>query len=319
MKPDTYMQLGDMQLSRYEVPESIGFGGEQALAVHELTGGRRVVDAMGRQDRPLEWSGLFIGENASERARYLNALRIAGKQVNVSWAEFAYKVVIRSALLEYRRAYEIPYTISCTVIEDLTIPVFELTASSIDSAISDDMDAANALGDQIGDGTLSTMLGTLNSAIKSVSSFAGAAQSTITSVLGPVLAVQSRVSALIAATGNTISNISTVGGVLPNNPIATQAAKLSRQVAGFTQLPLLLNLQSTVGRMGANLGAVSGAGTSITTAGGNLFAMASKAYGDASKWVGIARANKISDPALTGVQTIIVPRVPGDTGGINAG
>jgi len=316
MRPDTYLILGDLNFSRFEVPEHIQYGGDQALAVHELVGGKRIVDAMGRQDKPLEWSGMFIGENASDRARYLNYLRIAGKPLNLTWAEYAYSVVIKSANLDYRRAYEIPYSISCTVVEDLTLPVTTSPPASVDSAISDDMTTANALGALIGDGPLSAALGTLNSAIGAVSSFANAAQSTINSVLGPVLAVQSRVATLIASTGNTIANISTVGGVLPNTPIATTASNLNAQIAGYTQLPLLLNLQAATGRIGANLGAISTSGKSVTSAGGNLFDIASKEYGDPTAWTTIARANNLTDPALTGVQTIIIPPTPDGSGGV---
>jgi nucleoid-associated protein YgaU len=315
MKADTFLILGDLNFSRYEVPESIQFGGDQALAVHELVGGKRIVDAMGRQDKPLEWSGMFIGENAGDRARYLNFLRVAGEPLNLSWGEYAYSVVIKSAVLDFRRVYEIPYTISCLVIEDLTLPVSSTSTLSIDSAINDDMNSANALGGLIGDGPLSGVLATLGTAISAVSSFANAAQSTISSVLGPVLAVQARVATLIVSTGNTIANVTTLGGVLPNNPISTTAAKLTGQIAGYTQLPRLLNLQSTVGRMGMNLGAISSAGKSVTSAGGNLFDMASKAYGDATAWTTIARANKLSDPALTGVQTIIIPPTSDGSGG----
>lgn len=316
MSPDTYLILGDLNFSRFEVPEHIQFGGDQALAVHELVGGKRVVDAMGRQDKTLEWSGMFIGDNASDRARYLNFLRISGKQLNLGWDQYFYRVVIKSALLDYRRKYEIPYSIICVVVEDLTLPIATSPQAPIDPAILDDMNTANALGGLIGDGPLSTALGTLSTAISAVSSFANAAQSTINSVLGPLGAVQARVTTLIASTGNTIANIATVGGVVPNNPIATTAANLSTQINGYTQLPRLLNLQSATGRMGMNLGAVATAGKSIVTAGGDLFTLASKAYGDATAWTTIARANKLTDPSLTGVQTILIPPVADGSGGV---
>ncbi|MFC3109936.1 LysM peptidoglycan-binding domain-containing protein [Undibacterium arcticum] len=316
MRPDTYLSLGDLNFSRFEVPEHIQFGGDQALAVHELVGGKRIVDAMGRQDKPLEWSGQFIGADANDRARYLNYLRIAGKPLILSWGEYAYSVVVKTALMDYRRAYEIPYSISCMVVEDLTLPVTASPPASVDSAINDDMTTSNSLGGLIGDGPLTAALGTLNTAISAVSSFANAAQSTINSVLGPVLAVQARVTTLIASTGNTIANIATVGGVLPNTPIATTASKLNAQIAGYTQLPLLLNLQASTGRIGANLGAISTSGKSVTSAGGNLFDLASKAYGDPTAWPTIARANKLKDPALVGVQTIIIPPTPDGSGGV---
>lgn len=319
MTPDTYLALDDLTFSRYEVPQNIVFGGEQALAVHELVGGKRIVDAMGRQDKTLDWSGIFVGSNASDRARYLNYLRVAGGQHVLTWGEYWYTVIIKSAILDFRRFYEISYSISCVVVEDNTIPVTVAPPSPIDTAIGDDMNTCNTLGGLIGDGPLSTLLATLSSAISTVSTFANAAQSLINSVLAPIAAVQSRITVLIASTGNTIANISTVGGVLPNSSIAMQSSKLSTQIAGYTQLPMLLNLQSATGRMGMNLGAISSSGTSTTLAGGNLFALASKAYGDPSAYTTIARANNITDPQLIGVNTILVPKIQDNSGGIFGG
>ncbi len=316
MSPDTYLILGDVNFSRFEIPEKIGFGGEQLLAVQKLVGGKRVIDAMGRDDADLKWSGLFIGQNASDRARYLNYLRIAGNQLTLTWAEFAYSVVIKEFLPDYRRGYEIPYSITCVVVEDLTLPVTVLPESSIDRAILDDMNSATGLGSLIGDGALSSALGTLGTAISAVSSFANAAQSTINSVLAPLGAVQARVTTLIASTGNTIANVATIGGVSINNPIAMQAANLSSQIAGYTQMPQLLNLQSVTGRMGMNLGAIKSTGQTVVTAGGNLFSMASKAYGDATAWTTIARANKLTDPNLNGVQSVLVPPTSDGGGGV---
>jgi len=201
------------------------------------------------------------------------------------------------------------------VVEDLSNPIIS-SADSVDYAITQDQATMNALGGQIGDGPLSSLLATLDSAISSVSSFANAAQSVINSVLQPIGAVQARVATLIASTGNTISNITTAGGIAPYNPIAIQAAKLSTQIAGYTQMPLLLNLQSVVGRMGNNLGAVSTSGNTITTAGGDLFTMASKAYGDASAWTTIANANKLTDPSISGVQTLNIPATSDSSGGV---
>ena len=319
MTPDTYLILGDMRFSRFEVPERINFGGEQALAVHELVGGKRIVDAMGRQDKALDWSGIFLGDNASERARYLNYLRIAGKPLPLIWEDYSCSVAIKSVSLDYQRKYEIPYSISCVVIEDATIPVSVVPPASIDSAINDDAVAATALGAQIGDPQLTASISTLTTAISSVSSFANAAQSTISGVLGPVLAVQSRIGTLISVTSNTIANIASVGGVLPNNPIAQMASRLTAQVNGYTQMPLLINLQSVVGRINTNLGTTSASNNSIVTAGGNLFALASKYYGDASAWTTLARANKLTDPALTGVQTVVIPAKSDGSGGVYGG
>lgn len=316
MKPDTVLTLGDFEFSRFEIPEKISFGGDQALAVHELVGGVRVVDAMGRVDMPLEWSGLFDGASALDRARYLDGLRVAGLPLRLSWSEFAYKVVIKSLRCDFQRMTRLPYAISCIVVENLTLPVKTISPAGVDEWIAEDMSAANALGGLIGDGMLSDLLKTLDSAISTVSSFANAVQSTINSVLAPLAAVQARVRVLIQSVGNVLINSSTLGGVLPSNPISKQASKLLGQANGMTQLPQLYNLQSVLGRMGGNLGSIGSAGRSVSVAGGNLYQMAADAYNDAASWTAIAKANGLEDPMISGLQTISIPPLPDGSGGI---
>lgn len=327
VQPDTLLWIAEIDangliigdsfdFSRYEIPEKITFGGEQRLVVHELVGGVRVIDAMGRADAPLEWSGLFQGETAMARARYLDGLRIAGKPLMLGWDELRYKVVMSSFRADYERFYQIPYRINCTVLEDLSNPVVAIVDAGIDALMLYDMNSANALGDLIGDGPLSDLLGALDSAISAVSSFATAVQSTINSVLQPLAAVQARVQILVSTVGNAVANVATLGGILPNNPIAQQAAKLTGQVTAMTQLPQLYNLQSVLGRMGGNLGTIGKGTNSITQAGGNLYDMAAKAYGDATAWTTLAKANKLADPQLTGINSVTVPPTPDGSGGV---
>lgn len=313
---NTVVTLGDLTFAYMEVPESIPFGGEQRLAVQELVGGVRVVDAMGPSDMPLEWSGLFLGDTALARARYLDTQRKLGKPLLLSWSELRYNVVVASFTANFEFKYKIPYRISCVVVDDQTSPVTTVAQASIDDLMTSDMSTANGLGSLIGDGPLSGLLGTLNTAITSVSSFASAAQSTINGVLAPIQAVQSRVSLLIASAGNTIQNVSTLGGILPNTPIAQAASKLAGQAAAFTTLPQLYGLQSLLGRMNGNLGSVAGTSSSRTVAGGNLQRIAADVYGDASAWTGIAKANGLSDPQVTGVADLRIPAVPDLTGGV---
>lgn len=47
----------------------------------------------------------------------------------------------------------------------------------------------------------------------------------------------------------------------------------------------------------------------VTIAGGNLFAIAAKYMGDATKWYQIAQLNGLSDPEITGVVTLTIPQL----------
>jgi hypothetical protein len=78
----------------------------------------------------------------------------------------------------------------------------------------------------------------------------------------------------------------------------------------------LYDLRSTVGRMAANLSAVGAGGAQVVMAGGDLYHLASTSYNDATAWTTIAKANKLTDPIVQGVQTILVPPLPGSSGGV---
>jgi hypothetical protein len=55
----------------------------------------------------------------------------------------------------------------------------------------------------------------------------------------------------------------------------------------------------------------------ITIAGGNLFQLAAIYLNDATQWIRIAELNNLSDPMLSGLNTLLIPDVnPNATGGI---
>lgn len=320
MNADTMLWLGDVIFSRYEVPEKIAFGGNQALAVHELVGGARIVDAMGRRDMPIEWHGVFIGENALDRARLLNNMRIAGKPLMLTWLEFKYNVVIEKFEADFERFYKLPYSISCVVIEDKTNPVTTNDVLGFDETINADLAAADAYVATVvattPDTQLSRSMASLDAAIASVSSMAKATQSQINSILTPLAMVQARVKILIGSTGNLLQNITTLGGILPNNPIANQVAAITSQVNASLALPQLYNLQAVLGRMGGNLGSLSSTGKVLNVAGGDLYHIAATQYGDASAWTTIANANKLTDPVISGVATLKIPAASDGLNGV---
>ncbi len=109
--------LGGIGLSGLEVPARMPFGGDQKLVVHKLPGGGRVVDALGRDDRDIEWSGYFTGGTAVSRAMQLDAIRIAGQQVTLTWGAFRRNVVLKTFDCEYGSAGSLlPYRVVCVVV-----------------------------------------------------------------------------------------------------------------------------------------------------------------------------------------------------------
>jgi hypothetical protein len=317
--PQIRVQLGDFTFTNLEVPEVIPWGGDQALAIQKLIGGARIIDAMGRDDMALSWEGVFLDSTAFDRAQYLDTLRIAGQALPLTWGQLNFTVVIRSFSADFKFQYNIPYRISCEVVQDNATPTVPGQVPNVDDQMASDMATANGLGSGIGDGVLSGLLGTLNTAISAVSTFANASNSVIQSVLQPIAAVQARTKILLTSVMNTTQNIGTVGGVLPNTPLAQNVNSMANQTGAFEQQPLLLSLQSTMGRMAANTNSVGANTSTVNTAGGSLYAIAASEYGDASSWVAIAQANGMTDPQIQGLKTLAVPKLPSVSGGVLGG
>lgn len=316
--PDLILTLGDFQFQELEIPESITFGGEQALAVHRLVGGVKVVDAMGGFTRPLSWSGWLLGQSALVRARQLDMMREAGEPLQLTWSELDFVVVIREFSADFQRYYKIPYHITCEVVEDLTLSTAGLGDPGVDNLISSDVGTCSSLMTSISDSTLGSLFGSVQSAIQGVSSFANAAQSTLNSVLQPIAAFRTQAQTLIAQTNNTLMNVTTLGGILPNNPISTQVSKITSQIAAAQNLPTLVQLDRVMGRIQGNVGSIYSSAKQQTVAGGNLMKIAAKEYGDAMAWTGLAKANPQlgGDPQISGIATVTIPPTKDDVGGV---
>ena len=110
--------LGPFVFTGMEVPEKITIGGEHALTVHKLVGGQRVIDAMGRDDAAIEWSGYLLDGDAVSRALYLDALRVSGSQLILAFGAFSYTGVVRAFKADYERVNKIPYSITFEVVQD---------------------------------------------------------------------------------------------------------------------------------------------------------------------------------------------------------
>lgn len=316
--PDFALKLGNFQFKDLEVPESIPFGGTQKLAMHDLVGGTRVIDSMGAFCGPVEWSGWLLGKDALARARQLDDLRERGASLLLQWSEIYYAIVIRDFRADFQRAYKIPYKIVCEVASDLSKFAGSDAGQSIDRQIKSDAAAVTDMGSAIGDGALSGLIDSANSAIDTVASFANAAQSTLSNVLQKVTAVRDRAQALVASANSELMKVATLGGILPNNPVAQQVAKLNGQINSALSLPVLVQLDRVAGRMQTNIASVYKSAKHVVTAGGDLMKLAAKEYDDAMAWTSLAKANLelLWDPLVEGVKTLIVPLHKDTAGGL---
>lgn len=144
--------LGPVSFQGFELPGRIGFGGKQILAVHVLPGGARVIDAMGRDDADIAWSGAFSGSDAADRARLLDAMRVSGSVLPLAWDAFCYLVVIRAFEAAYEQSFWVPYRISCTVVADraqspasVAVSLATSLLGDLASAAADGVDASAAV------------------------------------------------------------------------------------------------------------------------------------------------------------------------------
>jgi hypothetical protein len=133
----TQLILGGIVFQNYDYspPSHMPFGGNQAMVVHKLPGGSRVIDTLGPDEADISWSGFFFANTALQQCQTLDALRAAGKVVTLTFAGMSRQVVIKNFLPKIRRFPNwVDYEISCTVSAN---PAFGATSAAPDaSAIS---------------------------------------------------------------------------------------------------------------------------------------------------------------------------------------
>jgi hypothetical protein len=140
-----YLLIGPILFQDFELPPSISWGGAQALHIHKLPGGTRIIDAMGRDDAPITWTGVFTGADAGLRARAIDLMRADGNTWPLTWDTYFYSIIIERFEADFRRPNWIPYRISCAVLRDeverLATKILSLAAS-----VGADLKAADTAG-----------------------------------------------------------------------------------------------------------------------------------------------------------------------------
>lgn len=131
------LTLGNLDFANFEIPSFVQFGGSQRVAVHDLLGGGRLIDTMGRDDAVLTWSGVFSGRDAGDRARTLDAMRVEGQDLQLTWDAFAYVVVLTNAEFQFRNPWWITYRVRCTVLFDTAHSPNEVSTTVGDAILSD--------------------------------------------------------------------------------------------------------------------------------------------------------------------------------------
>lgn len=252
--------LGDFAFNQWEIPEKIPFGGSQQLQVHRYLGGGRVVDANGADPMDLSWSGRFQGGDAYLRARRLDTMRALGQVLTLAWDEFRFSVVIREFRADFERFYQLPYSITCCVVQDETQPIYVVPPPTPVAALQTDMDTATGQGDDLGDLTVQDALAQVQSKLSDVSTLVGQA-SAVGIPVGPLAKALSFAQGGVngvaqAADGQILTGAAGFAGVV-GGLTGDENAKQMQTMIGFSQNAANSRLlQGTLGAMQVNTGLI---------------------------------------------------------------
>ncbi len=317
--------LGSFVFERTEIPGHLPFAGQQMVAVHNLIGGGRVVDALGPIDRDLEWRGLFLGANAMRRAKKLNAARLAGKPLYLLMGNVSWKVVIADFEPDYAYVNNVPYRIRLIALsETWNNPPAKIATVSKLSAFKKFLADAAALGQAISN-TVAGIVATVQSVTNTIASIDGASSSVISSLTNGLEQITNTVDGLKASIENGLQNITTLGGVLPNNPAAAMVSSISNQANLAAQSYQADNLSAitinsgttleTTGEVLAPLVIPTLTGSAplsstirvIVQQNTDLGTLSLQYYGDATQWPQIANANGLLVPIVPATMEIVIP------------
>jgi hypothetical protein len=250
------VSLGDFVFQGFEVPESITWGGAQRLVVHKFVGGGRTIDAMGRDDADITWSGIFLSSDASQRADSLDQLRVAGVPLALQFMGRQYSVLIASFQATHRRVNHVPYQIKCTVLADDT-SYAAIASPTLLGQLTNDLNTA--LGFDVGAALTAaqTELATVAPIIAPLTALVpGSAAAN--SVLAGLSTTQSLLGAAQTAASGNIAGITTLGLAASNllgAKTATQAVANSNTAAQALQTSSQAAAMSAfVSRMQVNAG-----------------------------------------------------------------
>jgi hypothetical protein len=231
----SFLVLGPVLFQDFELPERICWGGAQRLAVHRLPGGVRVIDAMGRDDAAIAWSGVFTGNGASVRARAIDLMRADGSVWPLVWDAFFYTVVIAVFQADYTRSNWIPYRIACTVLRDEAEALVEVALSLAAGALGD-LTSAAAMGSGVDFSAASSALGASGATTYGSAAY-GSAVDSLSGASGQIdAAMTTQEAALNAAAPDSAAGLTQATGAAGNLATLTGAR-------GYVQRALI-NLQN---------------------------------------------------------------------------
>lgn len=138
------LTLAGISFDGFSTPRAMGAGGKQAMVIHKLPGGARVIDTLGPDEDNIVWSGEFFGNDAYSNAVALDGIRAAGAVVSLTFAGQFRSVIIDHFAYKIRRLpVWVEYEISCLVYMNPSLGVLGASApGGIDTLILSDLSLA---------------------------------------------------------------------------------------------------------------------------------------------------------------------------------
>jgi hypothetical protein len=137
------LSLGGITFTDFSPPEEMMGGGQQAMMIHKLPGGARVIDTLGPDDANVTWNGFFYGNDAYTTVLALDGLRVAGQVLPLIWGGQYRSVIIDTFIFRVRRHPNwIRYAISCTVYQNPMQGNLSANFGDLDSLVQSDLGAA---------------------------------------------------------------------------------------------------------------------------------------------------------------------------------
>jgi hypothetical protein len=136
--------LGGIVFDDFSTPPEMMGGGNQAMVVHKLPGGARVIDTLGPDEANIVWEGKFFSEDAYATALTIDAMRAAGEVVPLIWGGQYRSVIIDAFIYRVIRMPSwVRYSISCTVYQNPQLGDLAVSAGGgIDGLVSSDLSTA---------------------------------------------------------------------------------------------------------------------------------------------------------------------------------
>lgn len=132
--------LGGIAFDGFSTPNEMMGGGRQAMVVHKLPGGSRVIDTLGPDEANVQWHGHFFGNNAYNTALALDGMRASGAVYALTWGGQFRSVIIEQFIYKVRRLpVWVNYDISCVVYQNPSLGNLGGIVTTIDSLILSDL------------------------------------------------------------------------------------------------------------------------------------------------------------------------------------